>query len=247
MSPKSSAPSKPSAAPTATAVDPQATDPSGLVGSAAADGRERSPRTPQQERGQRRVEQILDAAESVFVEHGVGAATMQMIADRAESSVGSLYHFFPNKEAVVEALGARYADAVRDTNQHAMPLDMAHLPVDQLFERILGAQVEFIERTPAFNTVHEAVHRNCPAIYDALNQALVGHVGQFLALRYPRMPAPERAASAMVSVAAVHAVVDLASRLPAAARETVIREAHAMFVAHYGRHDREYGPERAQG
>jgi AcrR family transcriptional regulator len=208
---------------------------------AAPDLEARTSRAPQQERGQRRVEQILDAAEQIFVEHGVGGATMQLIADRAGASVGSLYHFFPNKEAVVEALGARYADAVRDTNVEAMPLTVAHLPAPELFDRILRAQVEFIERTPAFDTVHEAVQRNCPAINDAMNQALVGHVGQFMALRYPTMPEPERIASAMVSVAAVHAVVDLSCRLPAEVREMVIREAHTMLVSHYIVYDAKYG------
>lgn len=203
--------------------------------------KDRTSRAPQQERGQRRVEQILDAAEGVFVEHGVDGATMQMIADRSAASMGSLYHFFPNKDAIVEALGARYADAVRDTNQQAMPLEMVHLPSDELFDRILKAQVEFIERTPAFDAVHLAVQRNCPAISDAMNQALVGHVGQFLALRYPTMPEGERAASAMVSVAAVHAVVDLASRLPADYRALAITEAHRMMVAHYSQYDARYG------
>ncbi len=202
---------------------------------------DRAPRAPQQERGQRRVEQILDAAEGVFVDVGVGAATMQMIADRASASVGSLYHFFPNKEAIVEALGARYAEFVRQNNEAAMPLAMVHLPAADLFERVLQAQVGFIESTPAFDAVHDAVHRNCPAIYDALNQALVGHVGQFLALRYPTMPEPERAASAMVAVATVHSVVDLASRIPPDFRALVIREAHAMLVAHYGALDARYG------
>ena len=205
------------------------------------DAKDRAPRAPQQERGQRRVEQILDAAEQVFVAHGVGGATMQMIAERASASMGSLYHFFPNKDAIVEALGARYADAVRETNQQAMPLEMAHLPTSELFDRVLQAQVQFIERTPAFDAVHLAVQRNCPAINDALNQALVGHVGQFLAIRYPSMPEGERAASAMVSVAAVHAVVDLASRLPADFRALAIAEAHKMFVAHYSAHDARYG------
>ena len=202
---------------------------------------DRAPRAPQQERGQRRVEQILDAAELVFAEYGVGGASMQLIAERAESSVGSLYHFFPNKEAIVEALGARYADAVRATNEQAMPLELAHLPASELFDRVLRAQIEFIAATPAFDAVHQAVHRNCPAIYDALNQALVGHVGKFMALRYPTMPEPERAASAMVSVATVHAVVDLASRLPIEFREGVIRESHAMLVAIYGQLEARFG------
>lgn len=203
--------------------------------------KDRAPRAPQQERGQRRVDQILDAAEQVFVEQGVGGASMQMIADRAAASMGSLYHFFPNKDAIVEALGARYADAVRETNQQAMPLELVHLPADELFDRILKAQVRFIERTPAFDAVHLSVQRNCPAISDALNQALVGHVSQFLALRYPSMPEGERSASAMVSVATVHAIVDLASKLPNAHRELVIAEAHRMLVSHFAVHDARYG------
>lgn len=208
------------------------------------EGRERAPRAPQQERGQRRVEQILDAAEQVFVEVGVGAATMQQIAERAGSSMGSLYHFFPNKDAVVEALGARYAAAVRDTNQRAMPLESAHLPAELLFQRILQAQVQLVGESPAFDAVHEAVQRNCPAINDALNQALVGHVGKFLELRYPTMPPDERVASAMVSVATVHAVVELASRLPASHRAQAIAEAHRMLVAHYSEYDRRFGAAR---
>ena len=203
--------------------------------------KDRIPRAPQQERGQRRVDQILDAAEHVFVEQGVGGATMQMIADRAAASMGSLYHFFPNKDAIVEALGARYADAVRETNQQAMPLEMVHLPADELFDRVLKAQIRFLESTPAFDAVHLSVQRNCPAISDAMNQALVGHVGQFLALRYPTMPLNERSASAMVSVAAVHSVVDLASRLPAEFRTLAITEAHRMMVAHFGAYDARYG------
>lgn len=201
----------------------------------------RSTRTPQQERGQRRVEQILDAAERVFADVGVGGATMQLIAERADASMGSLYHFFPNKDAIVEELGARYANAVKVSNEQAMPLEMVHLPTTELFDRVLDAQMQLIEQMPAFDAVHGAVHRNCPAIYDALNQALVGHVGKFLALRYPAMPEAERAASAMVSVAAVHSVVELASRLPADYRKAVIREAHAMFVSHYSKHDAQYG------
>lgn len=122
-----------------------------------------------------------------------------------------------------------------------MPLEMAHLPASDLFDRVLQAQVHFIERTPAFNSVNEAVHRNCPAVSDALNQALVGHVGQFLALRYPSMPQGERTASAMVSVATVHSVVDLASRIPADFRALVIRESHAMLVAHFSGLDTQYG------
>jgi hypothetical protein len=66
-------------------------------------------------------------------------------------------------------------------------------------------------------------------------------VGQFLALRYPKMPAEERIASAMVSVSVVHSVVELASRLPAGHRMHAIAEAHRMLVAHFSQYDARYG------
>ena len=64
----------------------------------------RSSRIPVQKRGQQRVEAILDAAEAVFGEMGVDAATTNAIAERAGASVGSLYHFFANKDAILYAL-----------------------------------------------------------------------------------------------------------------------------------------------
>ncbi len=72
-------------------------------------------RTPQQERGQRRVQQILDAAAGLFSEVGYEAATTNMIAHRANTSIGSLYQFFPNKEAIVETLAQRLADDLAHT------------------------------------------------------------------------------------------------------------------------------------
>ncbi|MBX3174502.1 MAG: helix-turn-helix transcriptional regulator [Gemmatimonadaceae bacterium] len=212
-----------------------------ILETVAPEASDRASRAPQQERGQRRVEQILDASEQVFAELGVDAATMQLIAERAESSMGSLYHFFPNKDAIVEALGARYAEAVRRANEEAMPLTLAHIELKDLFDRVLRAQMRLLEELPAFNPVHQAVQRNCPEINADMEQALVGHVGQFLALRYPRMPEDVRAASALVSVVAVHAVVELAGRLPSAHRALAIREAHGMMVSHYAAHDARYG------
>jgi len=183
------------------------------------------------------VEQILDAAESVFAELGVDGASMQAIADRAESSVGSLYHFFPSKDAVIEALGMRYAERVSRTNEEAMPLEMAHIPADELFERVLSAQMRFIESTPAFGVMMDAIHRNCPLVKDAMNNALVGHVAKFLALRYPKMTAAARTISAMVSVSTVHALMHLAAHVPREMRDPVIAETKSMLVTHYSRVD----------
>jgi AcrR family transcriptional regulator len=61
-----------------------------------------------QERGQRRIAAILDAAAALFAVRGVEGTTMSAIAERSRTSIGSLYQFFPNREALVEALAEQY-------------------------------------------------------------------------------------------------------------------------------------------
>jgi AcrR family transcriptional regulator len=68
-----------------------------------------------QARGQRRIDQLLDVAARVFAEVGFEAATTNGIAARAGVSPGSLYQFFPNKDAMAEALAtaSQRASAIR--------------------------------------------------------------------------------------------------------------------------------------
>jgi AcrR family transcriptional regulator len=70
-------------------------------------------RTPTQERSRKRVQTILDAAALVFDEQGFDAASMETIAERAGTSIGSIYQFFPNKLALFEALAAHCLEQQR--------------------------------------------------------------------------------------------------------------------------------------
>ncbi|HEY2466431.1 MAG TPA: helix-turn-helix domain-containing protein, partial [Terracidiphilus sp.] len=59
---------------------------------------------PQQERSERRLAAFLDAAAALFAEVGYEAATMTAIAERSGSSIGALYNYFPDKQAVALTL-----------------------------------------------------------------------------------------------------------------------------------------------
>lgn len=63
---------------------------------------------PRQDRSERTVQTILDAAARVFARVGVHGATTTAIAEEAELSVGALYRFYTDKAAIAEALGDRY-------------------------------------------------------------------------------------------------------------------------------------------
>lgn len=65
-------------------------------------------KVPTQARSQERVQRILAAAAEVVGELGYDGATTNAIAERAGTSIGSLYQFFPNKAALMHALAVQY-------------------------------------------------------------------------------------------------------------------------------------------
>ena len=67
-------------------------------------------KTPTQRRGHETRERILAAAAHVFARHGYSAGTTNRIAAEAGLSIGSLYQYFPNKDAILVELVRRHVD-----------------------------------------------------------------------------------------------------------------------------------------
>jgi AcrR family transcriptional regulator len=73
-----------------------------------------------QERSQRTLERLLDAAEAVIREKGFADAGVADIARRADCSVGTFYRRFRDKQALLHALDERFAEEFRATMQDAV-------------------------------------------------------------------------------------------------------------------------------
>jgi AcrR family transcriptional regulator len=106
-------------------------------------------RVPRQDRGERRVAEVLEAAAAVIAEHGYEAATMTGIAERAGASIGALYQYFPNKEAIAAALRRQYGDEMA-ASWTAMIAQGSKLSVKQLVDKIFGVMIDFMENRPAY-------------------------------------------------------------------------------------------------
>src|SRR5882757_3033529 len=112
-------------------------------------------RIPQQERGERRVADMLEAAASEFAEVGYDAATMKAIAKRAGASIGAVYQYFPNKAAVVSALRTQY---VNEMDERWIHLEEATtgLSVKERVQRFVDVMIRFMEERPAYITIMDA-------------------------------------------------------------------------------------------
>jgi AcrR family transcriptional regulator len=82
-------------------------------------------KTPIQQRARRTRERILAGAAHVFAEYGYASGTTDRIAAAAGLSVGSLYQYFPNKDAILLVLAQKHldqtADVIRETLAETRP------------------------------------------------------------------------------------------------------------------------------
>jgi AcrR family transcriptional regulator len=186
-------------------------------------------RTPTQERGQRRVAELLRASERVMAEVGYDAATMCAIAQRAHASIGSLYQFFPNKEAIAETLRAR---SIADVEALWRPLAerAPQATAERIVRDIVAAYIALARRHPAFIALLAAP----PTVNSWQRRALIRErIADVLRRREPRIAAPE----ALTTGAVVHEIIRGALGLYARAKagkekEAIVAEFHAVLLGY---------------
>jgi AcrR family transcriptional regulator len=77
-------------------------------------------REPRQHRSRQTVDAVLDAVTLVLKRHGPDAVTTNRITEAAGVSIGSLYQYFPDKQAIYSALHERHVDEVRRVIERAL-------------------------------------------------------------------------------------------------------------------------------
>lgn len=136
-------------------------------------------RKPTQARSQRRLEAIVIAAAEAFAAHGFADTTMEGIAARAGTSIGSLYQFFPNKTAVFREVAGRCMQEAR----RGFAELLGPAPLRQPWHELLGRIVDGFRRLHRESVVMQAVWRNLELYgeYAEADQALVREVVQVTA------------------------------------------------------------------
>ncbi|MEU2258334.1 TetR/AcrR family transcriptional regulator [Nocardia xishanensis] len=110
------------------------------------------PGVRRQERGLRRIEEILRAAATVFAERGYEGATTNAVAAEAGISPGSLYQYFRNKDELAAALAEFYRERLVEF-RGSVPAATEGLGLDALLDRMLGPLVEFNLAHPGFKAL----------------------------------------------------------------------------------------------
>jgi AcrR family transcriptional regulator len=137
---------------------------------------------PQQQRSRDKYERVLAATAALLEELPYEVIGTKLIASRAGVSVGSLYRFFVDKRAIVDALAQHWLDRLVEV----MDEQLAELPPDPvaLVDRLVDAYAMFWRAEPGFRKAWSwvavepgASHRNDAELTDRLHAALTRRYG----------------------------------------------------------------------
>jgi AcrR family transcriptional regulator len=196
-----------------------------------------SRRVPTQRRSQERLERIARAAGELCAELGADAVTMEGISARAETSIGSLYQFYPNKDALLQAVAERYVTDLLALLDDSDPPDVASLPLDGLVDALLEPFVAFPRAHPGYFPILFAPQGSLAlrAVRGRLRERLTQRVDRLFAARAPLLPPAKRRRLAVTAVEAARAVMQyIEVSVPAGGRREMRGELRAMLVAYLG-------------
>lgn len=201
------------------AVKEPATD---RAGGAAGSARPRR----RQARGEARIAQLLQAAASVFCSCGYTASSTNAIAREAGVSPGTLYQFFPNKEAIAVELGDQLLARWRDTYGAAFTPSHIELPLDRMLDAVLDPLIAFNCENPAFFVLMHGseIPGRITEEHDTLHATMLGQVKGILTDYLPTVPAAQVHRVADMTFMMFKAGLDLILAHEGEERDAYIRE-----------------------
>ncbi|MEM9092559.1 MAG: TetR/AcrR family transcriptional regulator [Cyanobacteria bacterium P01_F01_bin.53] len=112
---------------------------------------------PRQARSQERVNQILDAAEALFIREGYEATKMRALAQAAGVPVGSIYQFFKDKPEILQALHVRYLELFQQRLDALDGETMVQLPLPDYVDQVVDFCNQFLMDYPGYYAIFNQV------------------------------------------------------------------------------------------
>ncbi|MCU1352594.1 MAG: hypothetical protein JWM05_1803 [Acidimicrobiales bacterium] len=189
---------------------------------------------PRQARSAARIEQILDAAATVFSDVGYDAATTNLVAKRSRVPVGTLYRWFPDKSALADALVDRYLDQLVRLYDELLVNDPDE-PVGPFVRRVarrIIAEARTQQALPALMAA-ALVPGGHSRAGTRLRAGLLGHVRTLLDLRIPGLPADVGDRAAEVAVTITHMLLVVTPQATGPDRDVMTDEYIDVLLAYF--------------
>jgi AcrR family transcriptional regulator len=187
---------------------------------------------PKQKRGQRRVDAILNAASERFAEVGYENATIIEIAARADTSVGSLYQFFANKEAILKALVERYVERASVVFAGMEVEAFPQMTLEQSIKAILVPLKAFIRDNRDFQVIFSSPTGSTyvDETIRSMDEAFLARTGASLLRARPNMSAEDLRKYSLVCMVIMKGLLGLAHHSSELTLDEVFEELEAVYL-----------------
>ncbi|MEU2232022.1 MULTISPECIES: TetR/AcrR family transcriptional regulator [Streptomyces] len=186
-----------------------------------------------QARGERRIAQLLQAAANVFCAYGYTATSTNAIAREASVSPGTLYQYFPNKEAIAIELGERLLNEMREAHGQAFTPANLGLPLPELLDVVVDPMIAFNCEHPVFLALMHGsdVPGRIAEEHDALHANLLNRVQEVIAHYAPELSVEDRTRIADMTFAIFKGGLQLILAAPeGAGRDAAITELKTVLL-----------------
>jgi AcrR family transcriptional regulator len=190
-------------------------------------------KAPRQARSRLMVERILEAARLVLVEEGYERATTNRVASRAGISPGSLYQYFPDKQAVLVAVIDRYAAEVAE-ELTAVLTDRLDLPPEELVRAAYQGLLDVLEAHREYLRLvtQELPLSRVAGHVEQVERRVADLVGAYLTVSRTPTPLPASTSAWLLVRMVEHLAVDFVLQRPDIDRDVFVDELVHLTSAH---------------
>lgn len=115
-------------------------------------------RAPQRSNGIKRREAILKTAAEIISESGVAGLTLHATAKRAKSSVGSMYHFFSDKDELLDTLREQHRNSMNEIMSKAGAItadQWQNMSAFEVIDTLFGTPIRYYSEHPFALELHQ--------------------------------------------------------------------------------------------
>lgn len=188
---------------------------------------------PRQARSRQRLRTVLDGADAVLAREGSDSFTIARVSQEAGIPVGSVYHYFRDKQAIVEALALRYWSDFEDLVAGVAEADECD-PLSGPVATVLQALAAGFRARPGFLALWFGGLRTerVREITRPTRTAIAVSITRIFAVHWPQVDPDVRAAAARMVVVAGDGLLREAFRVAPSGDPWVLEESETMLAAY---------------
>jgi AcrR family transcriptional regulator len=166
---------------------------------------------PRQSRSQQTLDLILDTAAASFVDVGYENTTTNAIAEKAGISIGTLYRYFPDKDAVLQALAERYNQQSHLLFETLFVEDAKYLPPEVLLDRLIDPFLDMYRKYPVYAHIllGADVSADIAAASCGMEAEMIAGMADFFRMLSPGLDKKRSHLIAVISKAVVKMLISL--------------------------------------